>query len=201
VLPKTEKNDLRSRRTRKLLQHAMIKLLEERDFNDLSVHDIAELAEVNRATFYAHFYDKYDLFNQWVRETFQEWLERSLPPDAAPSKDSLRILIVIVCEFLDSFMGRCKSPHPGTDNSIMMRQVQTCVSDVVMQWLFEVSDESERYIDQIRARMVSWGIFGSAMEWASESRKRFTAEQVADEIMPLLTSACYPLMAQSVPQR
>jgi AcrR family transcriptional regulator len=199
-LPKTEKNDLRSRRTRKLLQHAMIELLEERDFTGLSVHDITERAEVNRATFYAHFYDKYDLFNQWVRETFQAWLERSLAPDAAPSKDSLRILIVAVCEFLDSYMGRCKSPHPGTDNSIMMQQVQTCVYDVVLRWLFEVSDESERHTDEIRVRMVSWGIFGSAMEWASESRKRFTAEQVADEIMPLLASACYQLIAPHVPQ-
>ena len=195
-MPKEEKDDLRSRRTRKLLQRALVELLADRDFNEITVQDIAERAEVNRATFYAHFDDKYDLLNQWVQERFQESLMRNLPPSTPPSKDSLRVLILTVCEFLVSFTGNCIIPKPGDDKSIILRQVQTCVYDVILQWLNTVSDEPEPHVSVVRARMVSWAIFGSALQWASDSRKPYTAEQLADEIMPLLAPSCDTLMTQ-----
>ncbi len=168
----------------------------EHDFSDISVHDIAARAEVNRATFYAHFYDKYDLLNQWVQEMFQEKLAKNLPPTTPPSKASLRVLILTVCEFLDSFIGQCHTPKPSDDKAMMLRQVQACVYKTVLTWLRTIPDDQKPYVDEIRAHMVSWSIFGTALQWASESRRRFTPEQLADEMMPLLASACYMLMVQ-----
>ena len=52
------KEDLRIRRTHKLLCNAMFSLLETRSFDDISVVDICEKAMVHRATFYKHFKDK-----------------------------------------------------------------------------------------------------------------------------------------------
>lgn len=53
--------DLRVQRTRKLLREALIDLTMEKGFATLTIHDIAERAMVNRATFYRHYEDKYDL--------------------------------------------------------------------------------------------------------------------------------------------
>ena len=62
MLLKEEKVDLRILRTRRLLVQAMAELLEEKDLQSVTISDIAERAMINRATFYAHFADKYDLF-------------------------------------------------------------------------------------------------------------------------------------------
>jgi AcrR family transcriptional regulator len=62
--------DLRVRRTRKLLQEAMIALTIEKGFASLTVRDIAERAMVNRATFYRHYLDKYDLLDQYADELY-----------------------------------------------------------------------------------------------------------------------------------
>ena len=62
--------DLRVRRTRKLLREALVELIEERDFDSLTVSDIAERAMVSRAAFYRYYRDKYDL----VESLFQEML-------------------------------------------------------------------------------------------------------------------------------
>ena len=56
--------DLRVRRTRKLLQQAFIECTIEKGFAALTVRDITERAMVNRSTFYRHYLDKYDLLEQ-----------------------------------------------------------------------------------------------------------------------------------------
>ena len=53
--------DRRALRTRQSLHHALIRLILERDYDDITVGDIADAANVGRSTFYAHFTDKDDL--------------------------------------------------------------------------------------------------------------------------------------------
>ena len=87
-------------RTRQLLQTALGDLLAQKDFRDITVQDIADRATLNRATFYAHFADKYALMEYSVRETFKQALASGLPMEANLSSANLYNLIVIVCEFL-----------------------------------------------------------------------------------------------------
>ncbi|RAV22513.1 TetR/AcrR family transcriptional regulator [Paenibacillus contaminans] len=54
----TKRTDPRVVRTRQLLRKALIELMEERDYDSISVQDIADRATVKRATFYLHFVDK-----------------------------------------------------------------------------------------------------------------------------------------------
>lgn len=54
-------NNLRSRRTQKLLREALIELIEERGFDKLTVREITKRAMVSRAAFYRNYQDKYDL--------------------------------------------------------------------------------------------------------------------------------------------
>ncbi|WP_165422961.1 TetR/AcrR family transcriptional regulator [Ktedonosporobacter rubrisoli] len=65
-----EIEDLRVRRTRKLLVQAFIELTIEKGFAALTVSDITERAMVNRSTFYRHYQDKYDLLNQYMAELY-----------------------------------------------------------------------------------------------------------------------------------
>ena len=53
--------DRRSRRTRQALHQALIRLIVERGYDEITVGDIADAADTGRSTFYAHFTDKDDL--------------------------------------------------------------------------------------------------------------------------------------------
>jgi AcrR family transcriptional regulator len=53
--------DRRSRRTRQALHQALIHLIIERGYDEITVADIAEAADTGRSTFYVHFTDKDDL--------------------------------------------------------------------------------------------------------------------------------------------
>jgi AcrR family transcriptional regulator len=70
VQKSAETEDLRVRRTRKMLQEALIELTIEKGFAAVTVQDISERAMVNRSTFYRHYVDKYELLKQYLDEVY-----------------------------------------------------------------------------------------------------------------------------------
>ncbi len=63
-----QKEDLRVIRTRKLLSSTLLEMMEEESIEKISVIDLCTKAMVNRATFYAHFEDKYHLLSYALEE-------------------------------------------------------------------------------------------------------------------------------------
>src|SRR5438046_3717676 len=55
------KVDRRSERTRQLLNVALIELMLEQRYDEITVQDIIDRANIGRSTFYAHYLDKEDL--------------------------------------------------------------------------------------------------------------------------------------------
>ncbi|WP_390620330.1 TetR/AcrR family transcriptional regulator [Xiamenia xianingshaonis] len=53
--------DRRIARSKRALRGALVQLMEERGFDNLSVNDLCERADLTRATFYNHFHDKDEL--------------------------------------------------------------------------------------------------------------------------------------------
>ena len=62
----SRKEDLRCIKTAKALDIAMFSLLEKRNFRRITVHNICAEALISRATFYAHYPDKYDFLKDWL---------------------------------------------------------------------------------------------------------------------------------------
>jgi len=58
--------DRRIRRTRQCLQEALLSLLKDRSYADITVQDISNRADFNRVTFYAHYRDKDDLLTDII---------------------------------------------------------------------------------------------------------------------------------------
>ena len=67
-------SNLRIRRTQKLLRDALVELIEERDFDSLTVSEITERALVSRAAFYRNYHDKYDLVEKIFTEAIGKLL-------------------------------------------------------------------------------------------------------------------------------
>ena len=70
-----EKLDPRVRRTRNLILASFESLLAEKGFETISVQDVTGKAEINRATFYAHFPDKYALLDYSIQKMYMTEIE------------------------------------------------------------------------------------------------------------------------------
>jgi AcrR family transcriptional regulator len=162
---KTE--DPRVTRTRKLLLDAFAELLTEKGFHAVSVQDIAERATVNRATFYAHFDDKYALFEQVVREQFRQELAARGLAEAPVSEESFRRFIETVLAFVGQLPGRCRPSERD-----MELTVEACVEQEIAAflgpWLRQIpgGEASTTLPPETAAAILSWAIFGAGIEWS-----------------------------------
>src|SRR5271169_1396397 len=96
-LKEEEKLDPRSKRTRGLILGAFESLIAERRFESISVQDVTDQAQINRATFYAHFADKYALLDYLIGQKFMQEIEKRTLNACHYSHDNLRNMILAVC--------------------------------------------------------------------------------------------------------
>lgn len=66
--------DLRVQRTRRSIVNAFIALRAKKPLNKITVKELAELAFINKATFYTHYKDIYDLSEQLEDEAIEQVL-------------------------------------------------------------------------------------------------------------------------------
>lgn len=71
-----QKEDLRIWKTEQALITAMFSLLKEHKFIELTVDNICKTAHIGRATFYAHFTDRYGLLKFWLSSFYPYELEK-----------------------------------------------------------------------------------------------------------------------------
>jgi AcrR family transcriptional regulator len=79
--------DRRVRRTRQLLQEALLALILEKGYDAITVQDVIDRADVGRSTFYAHFQDKEDLFLsefEMLRSMFEQHMVAASPGTQDP---------------------------------------------------------------------------------------------------------------------
>ncbi len=69
---KEEVLDRRVRKTRRQLKECLTRLLKEKKIQDITVRELAEMADINRGTFYLHYKDVFDLMDQIKNELIEE---------------------------------------------------------------------------------------------------------------------------------
>lgn len=71
----TEKIDRRIVKSQKAIRGAFLDALFEKGFEDITIKDITERADLSRKTFYLHYMDKYDLLDKIVDKHLEELRE------------------------------------------------------------------------------------------------------------------------------
>jgi AcrR family transcriptional regulator len=62
------KVDRRIAKSQEAIKNAVTELMSEKSFDDITIQDIADRANVNRGTIYLHYTDKYDLLDKMIEE-------------------------------------------------------------------------------------------------------------------------------------
>jgi AcrR family transcriptional regulator len=177
--------DPRVRRTRQLLGNAFKELLAKKDFEAISVQDIAEKATINRATFYDHFPDKVALLDYLIEERFQQVLHIRIG-DAAPADvEGLRRIILALCDFLGE-LGKSCPKHQRQFEPMVESKIKTLIRDILLKSLKRPKRPGEYPAPELVATMASWAMYGAALEWSRH--KLQSAEDFAVTVLPLITA-------------
>ena len=206
------REDRRIQRTRYVLQQAFVEVMQEKGktltsireiekhFAATTIQKITERANVNRGTFYLHFTDKYMLADAVIRERSHQQLVSVLPPEPRWDRRTLRLLAQAVLTLFEE-----KYRHQHQPSLILSPMVEQAVHEeltgLLLTWLKEARSGEKRRREPLEtiARVVSWSIFGTAVQWSQEETT-VSLEEMADVISHVIMEGVARLAPDAVPQ-
>lgn len=189
--------DPRVKRTRQLFLQAFNDLVGiKRNIYSISVHDITNQATVNRTTFYTHFQDKYDFLEYWMTEKFQMTIRDRLPEQTRCNADNLRILIQTIFDFLLRFQ-QCSTPGDKQFEAMFENAMRQDLHRLLLKRVNEVDTRgfSQEKLEAA-ALVISWSIFGSALQWSRNPQYR-SVETMFEEVIEVISVNLAPFWEQT----
>jgi AcrR family transcriptional regulator len=105
--------NVRVTQTKQSLINAFLRLVSVKDFEKITIADITKGAQVNRATFYAHFNDKYELLDYMMGDSASDVIRQRTEGDAELDQGSIVKLVLAVIDFYDQPEVQCRSSYIG----------------------------------------------------------------------------------------
>lgn len=173
-MPET-KHDRRTQRTRQLLLNAFTTLLQEQRYDEITVQDIVDRANVGRSTFYAHFMDKDDLLVQ----AFARVLDMLLLEPEGEAQAGLLISSSALFEHIQGHQRLYQALVRGRGMDILVQNGQAHVSRIVAEGLrarYTASHEP-RVPLPVLAQMIAGTLF-VLIKWWIENQILYTPQQM-----------------------
>jgi AcrR family transcriptional regulator len=170
-----ESTDPRILRSRQMLMEALLKLLDRKEFNDISIQEIADEASLNRATFYLHYPDKNALLQAMTATRFRDLIARR-GLSFTNCDGALRAIALGVCDYL--------AKTAGCPTQLTKMPLEGSIIPVVEDMFMEGAEKHAAAPGadaQLLATTAAWAIFGAARRW-HQTPDRIPAEEMAARI-------------------
>ncbi len=175
----TETTDPRILRSRRMLMEALDRLLNKKEFDDISVQEIADEATLNRATFYLHYPDKNALLQAMTAARFSDLIARR-GLSFTNCDGALRAIALGVCDYL--------AEGAGCPGQLAKMALEGSIIPVV-EGMFEQGAANHALApgadSALLATTAAWAIFGAARRW-HRTPDRIPAEEMAAKIEALV---------------
>lgn len=187
---RSDKDDRRVKYTKMVLKESFIKLLEKKDISKISIKEICENADINRATFYAHYNDQYDLLRKIENELLHNINAHLAEFDQEINNMNAVLLAEKIFEYLKENAKLCKLLLSERGDFNFQKQVMMLVYDIIISKLTNnnmITKEDAEYVYSFTIT----GCVGIVQKWLDEDMKKsahFMAEMVVQLTLGLIDS-------------
>src|SRR5271169_1940200 len=182
--PETGTTDPRILRSRRRLMDSLAKLLNEKEFEDISVQEITDVAMLNRATFYLHYSDKNALLQAMTESRFRDLIERRAIT-FADCNGALRAIALGVCDYL--------AESTGCPGQLARVPLEASIIPVV-EGMFKAGLAQHGTAPGVDAALLAttaaWAVFGAARRWF-QTPNRIPAEEMAATIETMVNPVLF----------
>jgi AcrR family transcriptional regulator len=158
-----------------MLMEALAKLLSKKDFEDISVQEIADEATLNRATFYLHYPDKSALLQAMTESRFRDLIDRR-GLSFSNCNGGLRAIALGVCDYLTEITN---CPVTGARMPLEGSIIP------VVECMFKEGLAHHAIAPGVDAALLAttaaWAVFGAARRWF-QTPNRIPAMEMAATI-------------------
>ncbi len=174
-----ESTDPRILRSRRMLMDSLAKLLTQKEFNDISIQEIADQATLNRATFYLHYPDKNALLQAMTATRFRELIARR-GLSFSDCDGALHAIALGVCDYF--------AETTGCPTQLAKMSLEGSIIPVVENMFREGAANhpvTPGTDPELLATTAAWAIYGAARQWYQTSN-RIPAEEMASKIAAIV---------------
>ncbi len=140
------KTDARVKYTVKVIKEAFLKILENKPITKISVKEVAEAAEVNRATFYSHFSDCYDLLESIENDLLNDF-RNSLK---YVSFFDVAFLVSAIYDMIERHSEICRIlVFKNTNPSIIKKMIDLAREQSMELWRKELKKASQNELEML----------------------------------------------------
>jgi AcrR family transcriptional regulator len=182
------KPDRRVIRTRTLLRDALMALILERGYDNITVQDIADRANLGRATFYLHFSDKEELLVSSLKETFDGLMQAIAPLSFSPENDPRGIAFKHAAENRDFY--RVMLSGQGTGS--ILKEIRAYIAQMSEARIRQIMTQFPDLQPNIPIDILSQYIGGALLSlivWWLESDTAYSTEYMTETFRRLSRQA------------
>lgn len=92
--------DRRIRKSQRAIESALIELMKQKDFGEITINSIAEKADVSRGTIYLNYEDKYHILEKCINEELNKLMESCMPNENDNNNLNLQTLLLRSLEYI-----------------------------------------------------------------------------------------------------
>lgn len=185
-----ERIDPRVVRTRQSIEDAFLKLIWKDGFETTTVSDISKEAGINRATFYAHYEDKYALFTHVIGEQLDKVIQTRLPQAAILNQSNLQLLILALIDFFEQGDDTdCTSARHQLLRPMIESSVQERIALLLHTWLLSTPNLTLRMSPDATANLISWTVFGYSLSHVKNAGNAVRDTEISTVVDTILHGA------------
>ncbi|NCC86622.1 MAG: TetR/AcrR family transcriptional regulator [Clostridia bacterium] len=163
---KTE--DRRSIRTKKQLCAAFINLMTQKDFTEITVIEISNLAKVNRGTFYLHYSDIYDMRRQIEAGLVDELYDILDFHSAEKIKRTMYPLIFDICCFFNENREILNILLGKNGDMVFANNIKNILKEKVLIYWKTIYKKENAKENEMHFCFIASGILGVLIQWIYE---------------------------------
>ncbi|MBD2868972.1 TetR/AcrR family transcriptional regulator [Paenibacillus sp. IB182493] len=170
--------DRKNGRQQIALINAFVNLVNEKDFEKITIADLTKGAKVNRATFYAHFNDKYELLDYILGDSASAAIENRTEGEVKFDQDRIFQLVLALCDFYRQPNIQCRSSYVG----LVVPQMKDKILNELKAFLSQSLEHSYTKDEKnIFVPIFAQAIHEGALQWAVGNTD-MTKEEVARRV-------------------
>lgn len=174
----TKVMNIRMTQTKQALIHSFYYLVSVKDFEKITIADITKGAHVNRATFYAHFTDKFDLLDYIIGDSISASIIKQTKGEVKFELDTIYQLVLAICDFYQQPNMQCRSSYIG----LVVPQLKEKAIHELQEYLsksleHKYSEDEKNIFVPIFAQSIHEG----ALQWAT-GKTKMNKEEVANRV-------------------
>ena len=177
---KNDKDDRRVKYTKMVLKESFIKLLERKDISQISIKEICEGADINRATFYAHYSDQHDLLRKIEEELLDNINTHLAGVDQIKNDTNAVLLAEKIFEYLKENARICKLLLSERGDFSFQKKVMMLVYDQIITELTHNNKITKEDAEYVYSFTIT-GCVGVVQKWLDEDMNKspyYMAEMV-----------------------